>query len=128
MKRYIIGEALGLVKSVHVDKNDRPIAWVIPICDTTDSIWRKVEIDEFPPRGEAFWPLAETAQKDALIFFQPKEQERQGDRDLYLIGQPRPATEVIDVRDLGDFEAVRLAISSCLTLATNLGCATLLWC
>jgi len=120
---------LGVVTGAKPDKRGEPVAWVKPLFDVTDS-WREADPEEYPTRGYLFWPQANDAVRDALVFVHPRENSVRmpGVKDDYMVADPHPAIEVIDFRTMGDLEHVRAALTDGVKLSGVHVGRVLLWC
>ena len=71
---------LGVIEWTEVDKWGSPIAGVRPLVEITKSEWRPIDAkEEFPSRGQVFWPNAQQATENALLVFRADPQ--QGKKD-----------------------------------------------
>lgn len=119
---------LGIVNWINVDKPGQPFAGVLPLVDDK---WNAISPATFPPEGQVFWPAAKDAQKESLIFFEAEENSghRGNDKEIdrYRVRSPEFATEVIDMRSVGDAERVRRRLALGIRLAANPHRA-MIWC
>lgn len=120
---------LGIVTGAKPDKRGERVAWIKPLFDVTDS-WREADPNEFPTRGYLFWPQANDAVRDALFFVRPRENSAYTPehRDEYMVSDPHPAFEVVDLRALGDLEHVRVALNDGIKLSRSHLGRVLIWC
>jgi len=119
---------LGVVTGTKPDKWGEPIAWVRPLIDTAD--WREADPNEFPKRGFLFWPQANDAVRDGLVFVRTRENTvRLPDtKDDFMVAEPHPALEVLDLRQIGNPEQVRVALSAGIRLPAGPLARMLIWC
>jgi hypothetical protein len=119
---------LGVVTGTKPDKWGEPIAWVRPLIDTAD--WREADPNEFPKRGFLFWPQANDAVRDGLVFVRARENTvRLPDiKDDFMVAEPHPALEVLDLRHIGKSEQVRVALSTGIRLPASPLPRMLIWC
>ncbi|MBS1984405.1 MAG: hypothetical protein JST16_09540 [Bdellovibrionales bacterium] len=104
---------IGLVNGTKLDKNDERVAWIKPLFEARGSTWVAVENawEAFPPRGYLFWPRATPVERGDLLQFRSKENSyRKEGGDEFMVVDPRPVHEVIDLRQFGDCEGVRKAL------------------
>ena len=122
---------IGVVTWTKLDKNEERIAWISPLVDVTGSRWEEVvdATQEFPARGILFWPRATTAVKGALIHFRAKENSfpKEGGDD-YMVVDPLPAFEAVDLRGFGTCEQVRVALSGGIPIPGLPNSRMLVWC
>lgn len=122
---------IGVVTGTILDKNKERIAWIRPLVEVTGSGWEEVQDPEqqFPARGSIFWPRATLATKDALIHFRAKENSiRKEGGDDYMVADPQPALEVLDLRSVGTCEQVRIALNSGIQVPGHPNSRLLIWC
>lgn len=119
---------LGIVNWINVDKPGQPIAGVSPLVDDK---WNEISPSTFPPEGQAFWPAAKDAQRESLIFFEAEENtgHRGNDKEIdrYRVRSPEFATEVIDLRSVGDADRVRRRLALGIRL-TAIPHRAMIWC
>lgn len=122
---------IGVVTWTKLDKNEERIAWISPLVEVTGSCWEEVvdPAQEFPARGILFWPRATTAVKGALIHFRAKENSfpKEGGED-YMVVDPLPAFEAVDLRAVGTCEQVRIALSRGIQIPGLPNSRMLVWC
>jgi hypothetical protein len=93
-------KVLGVVEWTDRDKRGSPIAGVRPLVELQKSDWRLIDAaEEFPTKGQLFWPNAQGATQDALIIF--RREENSGQKDEFKVADPKPAYEVLDLRKYG---------------------------
>ena len=122
---------IGVVTGTKLDKNEERIAWIWPLVDVTGSGWEAVRdhVQEYPARGYLFWPRATSATKDALVHFRAKENSVHKDGgDDFMVVDPQPAFEVVDLRSLGDCEQVRIALGGGIQIPGLPSSRLLVWC
>lgn len=106
---------VGVVTRTGHDKYEERIASVWPLFEAKGSSWEPVRDheQEFPPRGNLFWPRAQNFDRGALVQFRSKENNvRKEGGDDFMVVDPRPVHEVIDLRRYGDCEGVRRALAA----------------
>jgi len=119
---------LGIVNWINADKPGQPFAGVLPLVDDK---WNAIAPSTFPPEGQAFWPTAKDAQKESLVFFEAEENfgHRGNDKEIdkYRVRTAEFATEVIDLRSVGDVERVRTRLALGIRLAA-IPHRAMIWC
>lgn len=102
-------KVLGIVTKIKSDRNQRPIAWVAPICRFTATGQTKINAPvEFPSQGLVFWPEALTAKPWDLVLFEPHENNRAEFSDKFTVEDASTPDEVLDLRNVGDAVDVHL--------------------
>lgn len=121
-------KVLGLVQWTDWDKRGVPIAGVRPLIEIQKSDWRAVDAaEEFPSLGQVFWPNAQGAAENALVFFRPEPNP--GHKDEYRVVDPKPAPEVLDLRRFGPPGSVRGALVAGVHCPRAVGSGRfLIWC
>lgn len=100
---------LGLVQWTDWDKRGSTIAGVRPLIELRKDEWRLINAaEEFPSQGLVFWPNAQAAVKDSLIFF--RAEPNPGQKDEFKVIEPKPAYEVLDLRRYGTAAEVRAVL------------------
>ncbi len=100
-------KVLGLVEWTKLDRNSCEIAGVKPLFEIPS--WRPINAhNEFPSQGQAFWANAQTATKDALISF--RTEPNHSDKYEFKVVEPKPAFEVLDLRQCGTIDEARAAL------------------
>src|SRR5688572_28936428 len=114
-------KAIGVVQWTNRDKNNNPIAGVLPLVEVQKGEWRNIDApDEFPSQGLAFW-FAATAVEGALIRF--KAERNPGQKDEFKVTDPEPILEVLDLRHLENPTEVRTALVNGVRLSGPTGTA-----
>lgn len=104
-------KVLGVIEWTGVDKRGSPIARVRPLVEITKSEWRPIDAkEEFPSRGQVFWPNAQQAMENALVMF--RADPHPGQKDQFKVTEPKPAPEVLDLREYGGPNEARAALAS----------------
>lgn len=101
---------LGTVDWIGTDKNDDPIASITPLFRVDPAGWTRVNADDFPSRGRVFWWGASNAAQSAPVFFEVQGPNRD-QQDKFTATKVTPAYEVIDLRDMGDVDSIRRALT-----------------
>jgi hypothetical protein len=119
---------LGVVTGTKPDKWGEPVAWVRPLIDTAN--WREADPKEFPKRGYLFWPQANDAVRDGLVFVRARENTVRLPeiKDDFMVAEPHPALEVLDLRQIGSPEQVRVALSAGIRLPASPLARMFIWC
>jgi hypothetical protein len=119
---------LGIVNWINASNPGQPFAGVLPLVDDK---WNAIAPSTFPPEGQAFWPLARDAQKESLVFFEVEEnfghRGNDKEKDKYRVRTAELATEVIDLRSVGDVERVRRRLALGIRLAA-IPHRAMIWC
>ncbi len=121
---------LGVVIRTRPDTKGKRVAWVRPLMDTTEVVWREVDQEEFPPKG-LFWPGVGSSGIGTLLFFQPKENTKHDPTitDEFMVGDSHFALEVLDLRQYGNEDQLRLALTTTgIKLLGNHQSRSLMWC
>jgi len=122
---------IGVVTWTKLDKYEEPIAFVRPLIESKGGAWEEVRDpeQEFPERGQVFWPKATNAEKGNLFHFRAKANgiRKEGGDDFMLV-EPRPVFEVLDLRWVGDCEQVRRALSSGIQIPSLPPSKLVIWC
>lgn len=120
-------KVLGVVNWTNTDKGGHPIAGVQPLYEVQKSEWRKIDAgEEFPTQGQVFWPAAQAATEGLLVFF--RAEPNRGQKDEYMVLEPKPATEVLDLRALGGATEVRAALVEGVRRQVTVAGRALIWC
>lgn len=122
---------IGVVTGTKFDKNEVRVAWIWPLVEVKDATWEEVlhHEQEFPPRGCVFWPKAPNVEKGNLFHFRAKDLGiRKEGGDDFMVVEPRPLFEVIDLRFLGDCEQVRQALITGIRAIGLPSTKILVWC
>ena len=121
-------KVLGLVEWTDRDKRGSPIAGVRPLIELQKGEWRLINAaDEFPTRGQLFWPNAQAATLDSLVIF--RAEPNTGQKDEYRVAEPKPAYEVLDLRRYGTASEARAALVEGVRLPGPVGTVrALIWC
>ena len=124
----VVQTLLGVVTGTKPDKWGEPVAWVRPLIDTAD--WREADPKEFPKRGYLFWPQAKDAVRDGLVFVRARENTVRLPeiKDDFMVVEPHPALEVLDLRQIGSPEQVRVALSAGIRLPATPLPRMFIWC
>lgn len=119
---------LGVVTGTKPDKWGEPVAWVRPLFDTAD--WQEADPKEFPKRGFLFWPQANDAVRDGLVFVRARENTVRLPeiKDDFMVAEPHAALEVLDLRQIGSPEQVRVALSAGIRLPATPLPRMFIWC
>lgn len=118
---------LGVVRWTNLDKRGERIAGVEPLCEITKAEWRRIDSgDEFPTKGQAFWPAASEAVENALVYF--RAEPNPGQKDEFRVVDPQPAFEIIDLRSLGGPVEVRATLAEGLRRSAVPVGRVLVWC
>lgn len=100
---------IGVVAWARRDKNQVPIAGVVPLVDRQKGEWRVIDAkDEFPSQGQVFWYAAHSAVEHALVQFRAKPNP--GQKDEFQVDAPELIWEVLDCRRFGGPADVRSAL------------------
>jgi hypothetical protein len=122
---------IGVVTGTKLDKNEVRVAWLWPLVEGKGSTWEEVldHEQEFPPRGYIFWPKAPNVEKGNLFHFRAKDHGswKEGGDD-FMVVDPRPIFEVVDLRFIGDCEQVRQALITGIQALGLPSTKILVWC
>ncbi|MDC0714291.1 hypothetical protein POL68_37870 [Stigmatella sp. ncwal1] len=121
-------KVLGLVQWTERDKRGSPIAGVRPLVEIQKGEWRTIEaLEEFPSRGQVFWPNAQVATENSLVIFHAESNA--GQKDEFRVVDPKLVYEVLDLRRYGTATEVRAALIEGIRLPVQFGAArALVWC
>jgi hypothetical protein len=124
-------KVLGLVEWIGNDKHGSPIARVRPLVEIQQEEWRGIYAHElakeFPLHGLVFWPNAQIAKEQSLIVFRPEPNP--GFRDEFRVVDPKPASEILDLREYGTASEVRNVLAEGIRLPGPVGkVKVLIWC
>lgn len=120
-------KVLGIVDWTNRDKGGNPIAGVLPLVEIQKSEWRQIDpVEEFPTKGQVFWPNAQEAVEGAFITF--RAEANPGQRDQYRVVDFRNAFEVLDLRRTGTPTDVRVVLADGIWLPRLAGRRALVWC
>jgi hypothetical protein len=122
---------IGVVTGTKLDKYDERIAWIWPLVEVKGSTCNEVRDheQEFPARGYIFWPKAPNVEKGALFHFHAKDHGiRKEGGDEFMVVNPRPVLEVVDLRSFGECEQVRKALDDGIQVLGLPSTKVLVWC